>query len=313
LRGLGFEVRTDAYGAIRAGAGLLISSYGTQQSEPAGDNAAGIALAAQLKILGESFSKAAGTHQTVKLAGHVGSLKANQSGNNDQAAPFKALHSTLSGMVDSASAEAAQGDAANRNTRTANGKLPHTSDPVIAIAAKAGLAQTAGQDIQLSAQDTITLASGQDTHIATGGAHRVHTGQAIGVLGGAIRPGQEAAGKGLTMIAAQGDIEFQAQAGPVQIAARNIVTIQTANGSVTYASPTRIVLAVAGGACIDIGGPGGNILCACPGTITVKAVAKQFSGPQHASVSMPVWSHGEFNLPCMAGAADSAKAFVRLR
>jgi uncharacterized protein (DUF2345 family) len=307
LRGLGFEVRTDAYGAIRAGAGLLISSYGTQQSEPAGDNAAGIALAAQLKILGESFSKAAGTHQTVKLAGHVGSLKADQSGSNDQAAPFKALHTSLSGMVDSASAEEAQGDVAQRNTSTTGDKLPHTTDPVIAIAAKAGLAQTAGQDIQLSAQDTITLASGQDTHIATGGAHRVHTGQAIGVLGGAIKPGAEAAGKGLTMIAAQGDVEFQAQAGAMQIAAKLKVDILSAIGSAEFATAKKIVLSTAGGARITIAD--GNIICECPGTITVKASVKQFLAGEAQWVPMPTLP-SSICVACLKKALAAAPAFT---
>jgi uncharacterized protein (DUF2345 family) len=306
LRGLGFEVRTDAYGAIRAGAGLLISSYGTQQSEPAGDNAAGIALAAQLKILGESFSKAAGTHQTVKLAGHVGSLKANQSGSNDEAAPFKALHTSLSGMVAQASAEAAQGDVAQRNTSTTGDKLPHTTDPVIAIAAKAGLAQTAGQDIQLSAQDTITLASGQDTHIATGGAHRVHTGQAIGVLGGAIKPGAEAAGKGLTMIAAQGDIEFQAQAGPVQIAAKDMVSIMSALQNAEFMSAKAIYFAVGGGARITIAN--GDIICECPGTITVKATVKEFLAGEAVWVAMPTLP-SSICVSCMLNAAKYGTPF----
>ncbi len=33
-RGTGFELRTDAYGAIRATQGLLITSYGTSLSDP---------------------------------------------------------------------------------------------------------------------------------------------------------------------------------------------------------------------------------------------------------------------------------------
>ena len=46
----------------------------------------------------------------------------------------------------------------------------------------------AGQDLQLSAGETISSASGQDTQFATGGNLRIHTGQAIGMLAGAIAP-----------------------------------------------------------------------------------------------------------------------------
>ena len=308
FRGLGFELRTDAYGAIRAGAGLLISSYGTQQAEPAGDNAASIALAGQLKTLGETFSKAASTHQTVALAAHIGSTKANQSTINEQAAPYKALHTTLKGMVANANVGDAQGDAANRNTNTGDDKLPHSTDAVIAIAAKAGLAQTAGQDLQLSANETITLASGQDTHIATGGAQRIHAGQAIGVLAGAIKPGPEAACKGLTMIAAQGDVEFQAQASTLQVAAKNNVTVQSANAHIDWASPKKISLSTAGGANITI--EGGNITVQCPGTIMVKAGSKQFTGGSSTEYPLPLMPKFVC-VSCLLAGAASGSAFAK--
>ncbi|MBF4499638.1 DUF2345 domain-containing protein, partial [Vibrio vulnificus] len=85
-------------------------------------------------------------------------------------------------------------------------------------------------------------------HWAVGGQARIHTGQAIGILAGAIQPGNEAAGKGLTIIAAQGPIDLQAQAGSAQIAAKGTLEIKTANGVVNLAAYKRIVIAVSGGA-----------------------------------------------------------------
>ncbi|KQP12465.1 hypothetical protein ASF43_19595 [Pseudorhodoferax sp. Leaf267] len=61
---------------MRAGQGVLISSYGTQPGEPAGDNAPGIALQGQLANLIKTFSQAARTHQTVQLADAIGSTQA---------------------------------------------------------------------------------------------------------------------------------------------------------------------------------------------------------------------------------------------
>jgi type VI secretion system secreted protein VgrG len=285
FRGLGFELRTDAYGAIRARQGVLITSYGTQPSEAAGDNAAGIALAGQLKTLGQSFSNAAKTHQTVQLAGTIGSFKAGQSALSDKESPLHALHTSLKGMVANASADQAQADASNKTTTTAEDKVPHTTDPVIAISAKAGLAMAAGQDIQMSAGETIMLGAGQDMNTAVGGSQRIHSGQAIGVLAGAVAPGSEAAGKGLTLIAGKGDIELQAQADKLQIAAKNDVTVQSANAHIDWAAAKRIVLATAGGANITI--EGGNITVMCPGKITVRAASKSFIGPEQQSYPLP--------------------------
>ncbi|MBK1613885.1 hypothetical protein CKO44_10430, partial [Rubrivivax gelatinosus] len=51
FRGLGFELRTDAWGAIRAAQGILLTTYGQPEAAPAGDNAAGLALVKQLATL----------------------------------------------------------------------------------------------------------------------------------------------------------------------------------------------------------------------------------------------------------------------
>ena len=310
FRGTGFELRTDAYGTIRAKQGVLISTFGTQPSDAAGDNAAGIALANQLKTLGQSFSQAAGTHQTVKLASHIGSFKANQSGLSDKEAPLQALHTSLKGMVDQASPDSAQSDAANKNTSTAKGKLPHSADAMVSIAAKAGLAMAAGQDIHFAAGETVTIGAGQDVSLAAGGSSRIHAGQAIGVLAGAVGAGSQAAGKGITLIAGKGDIEVQAQSDTLQIDAKNDVTIQSANAHIDWAAAKKIVLATAGGANITI--EGGNITVMCPGKITVRASQKSFVGPERASYSLPIWTRADFNLPCAQAAAARAKAFVRL-
>ena len=84
-------------------------------------------------------------------------------------------------------------DAADRLTQGGTDKVPHTADPDIALVGKAGIGLTAGQDLHLSSGDTTQIASGQDTHWAVSGQARVQTGQAIGILAGAIQPGSEAA------------------------------------------------------------------------------------------------------------------------
>jgi type VI secretion system secreted protein VgrG len=294
LRGLGFELRTDAYGVVRGGQGVLLSSYGTQQAEPAGDNAAAIALQGQLASLSSSFSQAAGTHQITRLASSIGSFKASASAISDKEAPAKALHTAVKGMVSDKSLDEAQADAAAKSTSTAEGKVPHSTDPTVFIAAKAGAATVAGQDIQMAAAELIHIASGQDTHIASGGAARIHTGQSIGILGGAVGPGSDAAGKGVTMIAGAGDIDIQAQSDAMQIAAQKLVSIMSQSGSIDWAAAKRIVLSTKAGACVIL--EGGNITVMCPGKITIMASVKSFSGPQVHSHQLPVMPKGDLQL-----------------
>jgi type VI secretion system secreted protein VgrG len=194
FRGTGWELRTDAYGSVRASRGLLITSFSTSQGEPAGDNAAGIALAKQLNTLGQALSQAATTHQTVALSGQIGTQAASQSALASDKAPLAAWLQQVSTQVSDSDLGEAQSDAAQKNTTAGSEgstKVPSGSDPVIALSARGGLLQTAAQDIILAAQENIQLASSQDQELASGGALRIHTGQAIGILGGAIEPGTQ--------------------------------------------------------------------------------------------------------------------------
>jgi type VI secretion system secreted protein VgrG len=285
FKGLGFELRTDAYGAIRAGRGVLVSSYGTAQSEPAGDNAAGMALQGQLVQLSQTLSNAAQTHQTSPLAAHIGSFKATQASLSDKEPPAKAMHTAIKGMVDNKGFDPAQSNAAEKSNRTGQDKLPHSTDPVVLIEAKAGQAAIAGQDLQMAAQELIHIASGQDTYVASGAAMRIHTGQAIGMLAGAVKAGDEEQGKGLTLIAGSGDIDVQSQSDAMQIAAQQQLSIQSKTEHIDWAAAKRIVLQTAGGASVTI--EGGNITVECPGKITIEASKRSFMGAENEPTRLP--------------------------
>jgi type VI secretion system secreted protein VgrG len=292
FRGAGFELRTDAYGALRAGNGVLISSYAAPASGPAGDAAPAMALAKAASGLAQTFSQAAGTHKTVKLSACEGSVKAKASVLNDKAAPLPALHQSLSGMVDGKAFDEANADAGKRNTATAK-KTPHTADPLIGLAAKAGLSLTAAEGQLWANGEDIAWSCGDDMSLAVAQALRMHSGQAIGMLAGAIGAGEGSAGTGLTLIAAQGKIEMQAQADTLSIQARDEVNVQSANASIDFAAAKSIKLKVAGGAAIEISG--GNITVKAPGTITVNATMRSFNGPSSVSREMNTWATSKFD------------------
>ncbi|WP_058086966.1 type VI secretion system Vgr family protein [Aquabacterium parvum] len=290
FRGLGFELRSDAWGGVRAARGVMLSTFSLrnglgQTAEPAGDNAAGIALARQMQQLAETFNQAATTHQTVGVATAAGSRAAKQSTLDDTLAPAAALTKSLMGTVSTTSLPNAIADAADKATGAATNKLPHMAAPNIALVGKAGIGITAGQDLHLSSQDTSQIASGQDSHWAVGGQVRVQTAQGIGVLAGAIQPGTEAAGKGITLIAAQGPIDLQAQAGPAQVAAKQTLELKTASGEVQIKAAKRVVMGVSGGASINIAGDGVQVVC--PGKLTIRANIKSMVGPGTLALQLP--------------------------
>lgn len=294
FRGQGAELRTDAYGAVRAGAGLLVSSYKIEHSassrDPAGESAACAAMLQQAQTLAESFNAAAVTHRTVGLAAHMGAIKAGASVLDSRTPPLKALSGSLSAQID------VPGE---------GNKLPYPADPSIAISAQAGFGANAGQSLQLANGETVSLMSGQSTQFVTGGQMRVHTGQAIGVLGGAMKPGD--GGLGLQLVAAKDAIDLQAQGDALKVQARDAVNVVSANAHIDWAAARRISLSTAGGANITI--EGGNILVQCPGKIVVHAGKKSFTGPEKHSFDMPAMP-GSVCIACLKKALMAGPAFT---
>ncbi|PPU89006.1 type IV secretion protein Rhs, partial [Xanthomonas populi] len=127
FRGEGFELRTDAWGAVRATSGLWLSSYG-RTSGPAGEVAQPVALLKQVQTLGKTFSQAAGTHATVKLAAHEGVGHANHSKLIADQAPLSALLTSASTTVPGTGFDAARAAASERSAAPGDGRVPHTGD-----------------------------------------------------------------------------------------------------------------------------------------------------------------------------------------
>jgi uncharacterized protein (DUF2345 family) len=310
LRGQGFELRSDAYGAVRAGSGLMFTTYGISHSasgrDPAGDNSAALALLKQAKTLAQSFSQAAGTHLSVKLASHEGSLKPNASAIDEQAAPIAALLKASATQVSSQSLDSAYADAPAKQTAPNPAKLPHSGEATLTLAGQGGLALVAGQSLQFSNNETLSWMSGQDSQTVTGGQLRIHSGQAIGFLGGAVGPGED--GKGLTLIAAQDPVRFEAQSDEIKVQAKGLINIQSANSHIDFAAAKKISLSTAGGANITI--DGGNITVQCPGSLTVHASSKSFDGPGQMSYKLPIMPK-EVCIECLKRRMAERTAFVK--
>jgi uncharacterized protein (DUF2345 family) len=133
----------------------------------------------------------------------------------------------------------------------------------------------------------------------------VHSGQAIGMLGGAVKPGE--GGIGLQLIAAKDAIDVQAQADVLKVQARDEVNVVSANAHVDWAAAKRISLSTADGANITI--EGGNITVQCRGKITIHAGKKSFLPPDELSYPLPAMPRS-ICVVCLKKSLAAAPAFT---
>ncbi|CAN7236235.1 type VI secretion system Vgr family protein [Massilia sp. LjRoot122] len=287
FRGTGIELRTDAHGVARAGAGLLVSSYKINHRSTArdssGENAAGVASMKQVRVMTDAFCVAAGAHQTVTLAAHLGVMKLNQSVLDSAAAPVSAMSISLSGVGSANDFRTAFADARAKNSSAGKGSIPVMTDPIVAVAARSSVGVNAGQSIQLANGETVLLVSGQATQFATGAQMRTQTKQTIGVLAGTVKHDEE--NIGLSIIAAKEAVDIQSQADELRVNAKNEVNAISAGGYIDFAAAKKITLATAGGANITI--DAGNITLQCPGKIKMHANRKSFTGSEQTNYPMP--------------------------
>lgn len=294
FRGQGFELRTDAYGSVRGQQGLLLSSYSNGDAltpAPVGDFTGGLALLKQALSLAQTDSQAAGTHQTVQMASAEGVDSSQKSQLSAGQAPLAAMTQSTSGQLNKANAGQAQQDAQNDSTAPGDDKVPHFADPILAIAGRAGLGMVAGQDLHVTAGEAVSLASGADSNLAVGNQLRIHSGQAIGMLAGAVKAGDN--NTGLQLIAAKGPVDLQAQTDQLNLLAKNQLKLVSANAAAEFAGKTAVTLKTAQGASVVI--QGGNITFNCPGTLTVHAANKSFTGATQLSREMNQWPNMKFD------------------
>ncbi|QAU36113.1 type VI secretion system tip protein VgrG [Janthinobacterium sp. 17J80-10] len=302
FRGTGWELRTDAYGAIRAGKGLLFTTYyGSApggQAEAVGDNAAGVALLKQAQGFADTFSNAAQTHQTVRMVAAEGGKTLNgtdaQSNLDDALPPLAAMLKMASGQV-----SAADGDEDGTGE-----KIPYMTAPLVTVAAQAGLGMTAADGMHVAAGEVAHFASGRDMYVAVGEALTVHSGQAIGLLAGAVRAGEGDAG--IKLYAGQGDVDIQAQNDAMTFAAKEVMKLVSAHSHIDFAAAKSIELCTEGGASLRI--EGGDITFACPGTISIKASSKSFTGPTSENYILPRFPKSICK-QCKRNAAESGSPF----
>jgi type VI secretion system secreted protein VgrG len=277
-RGNGFELRTDASGAIRAAQGLFL----TTEAQPV---AAGKQLA---RDHAESQLDAALT-----LAKSLGEVATKQSADTMETGPEKidpdnvpagVAHSGhLQHHLDALRAWEA-GTNTDKDGKTA--KEEPGRQPIMVMSAPAGIVSVTGQNQALAAGANLDLVAQRDTNQTTGRRWLHNVGQHISLFVNGIKDKVA-----MKLIAAQGKIQLQAQSDSIEATADKDVTITANKGKVVIAAKDEILL-TAGGGYIRL--KDGNIEIHCPGKQSQKAASFALTGPERLTMDHPAFPK---NLP----------------
>lgn len=215
--GEGFELRTCAWGALRAAKGLLLSTDGGS-----GDHIDAAPLVSQLESgldLAKGLSEASENH------------KADLLGTNDT---VKGLKEGLAGA-----------------RKTAGKDVAAFEDPILALSSPAGILSATPASQVLSAGEAICVTSGQDTNLAVGGSLVMAVKEAWSVF--VAKSGIKLfAGKGdvdiqahdgSLSLTADHDVKVYAINGDLSLLAKNGLTLATSGAKVELKGGTLTITA----------------------------------------------------------------------
>ena len=306
-RGHGLELASRAWGAVRAGSGLLISAHREAPSTQGGEQLNSREPLARLQAgqeLLHTLAQSAQDHQaktqtepTVK-----GATEPDTARQLPTEQGLWALQHSLKGQATVGEASGAIGG--GTGSATAWGR------PDLVLAAPKGIVQTTAASGISSAGASTSVVAGQDiNHLsARNWALAAKDGIVLYSYGKASNGQKPSQQTGIQLHAASGSVVQQSQQGATRIAADQAVDVTSTHASVKAGSPSKVLL-TAGGAGISISG--GNITLTAPGNITFKAAMKNLTGGAGASDSVALKKAGKLP-PCSQQQAAAAGAGAAL-
>lgn len=289
-RGFGAELATQAFGSLRGGKGLLLS---TEPGEP--QLAATGALtqlqesAELLKTLNESA-----VNQQAQLPDEPATLQAHDA--------LEALQESL---------RATQSGSVAGSINGGDGEAPGWDKPVLMGSGVAGvMSLTPADQVWVSGTHT-TLASGVALNWLSQGSITlaVAGGLVLYTAGNEATPESPNQERGIALHAAQGKVSARAHKNHAVVAAKTNVKIASTQADVQLAAPSGHLLATAAGAYIRI--EGDNIELGAPGKVEFKGTQREWTGAKSVTAQVP--SVAGTLKGCEMKAEDAAKqggAFV---
>jgi type VI secretion system secreted protein VgrG len=252
--GSGFDLKSDAYGAVRAGQGLYVTTY-PATSQPLDARQATSQLVNSEGVV-ESMSDASATHQAESLKDGYDSLKSFTDATQNNVSGASSGGNTAGGGMGSANA---------------------FKEPVMLFASPSGIALSTQKSIHIASDAQTNFVSGQSTHIATGKSLIASVTEKLSLF---------VQNAGMKLFAAKGKIEIQAQSDNIELTAQKTVKLLSATEKIEVAAKQEILL-TSGGAYIRV--KDGNIEIHAPGKIDIKGSQHSFNGPTSLAEQMNTW------------------------
>lgn len=275
--GTGFHLKTDSWGALRAGQGLYVSTYarGGTSGQPL-----------DVKEATQHLVDSGGVIQRRSLAAADA-----QAESLDEAQ--RAINDFASATRSNAQGSQSGGRTAGGGSGSANG----FSQPIMLLASPAGMGLSTQQSLHAVATEHINLVSGSSTYISTAKSWIASVGEKLSFF---------VQNAGIKLFAGKGKVQLQAQSDNIEITADKTVKVVSTADAVDVMAQKEITLR-AGGATIRLAG--GNIYVHAPGTVEVKGAQHVFDGPASENASAQL-APAKSCAQQMGAAAQSGAALV---
>ncbi|MCK0746729.1 type VI secretion system Vgr family protein [Chromohalobacter nigrandesensis] len=288
FRGTGFELRSDAYGAIRAHQGLYLTSWG--QLGANGDQLDLTPAKQQLDSayqLSDTLSQSAADHNADALDSREDLKQAGEDADDTYG---------TSEQLTGSQGQADQSNASGASDSGGRGQAARMKAPWLHLASPAGITASTPESTHLAQGRSLSVSSGEDVNIATGKSLVASISEKLSLF--VYRAG-------IKLFAAKGKVEVQAQRDEMALTAQKDVKITSTEGRVEINAANGILLQ-SGGGYVRI--EGGNVDVHGPGKIDVKGAQHIFGGPTSLDAPMPELPEGACETQFAGDDAASAGA-----
>ncbi|ODC03114.1 hypothetical protein BFW38_05700 [Terasakiispira papahanaumokuakeensis] len=261
FRGTGFDLRTDAYGSVRANKGLYLTSFG--QPEAAGEQLELDPVKTQLDAayeLKNSLSNSATAHNAEALT-----AKDNLKTASDHTTP---TYGRSGGGGDQTSAQGAT-DGGGK------GQVKGLDAPWLHLASPAGITLSTPESLHFAQTHDFSATTGQDMNFSQGKNWVAAAREKLSLF-------VEKAG--IKLFAGKQKVEIQAQSDNLELTSKQDNTTTSTESNIDLAAAEEVLL-VSGGAYVRI--KGGNIELHAPGKVEFFGAMKSFTGPTQQAYELP--------------------------
>ena len=218
-RGEGFELRTDAVGAIRSGMGMLVSTEARRSAQ------------SHIADVSEPASRLAQAQEQHNELGKLAQQHRAQDRGSDQSSVADALQAQVE-------------DIKGHTGRSGDSSFPELIEPHLLLAGASGLQATTPATVHVSGGEHVAITAGRNMSVTARKSFLVSVFDKVSLF---------AQNLGIKIFAAKGPIDIQAQSGPASLVGLQDVKIESAEGRLVLTAAKEVWIG-AGGSYIRIKG-----------------------------------------------------------